>query len=241
MADVREEQAPDQIGTAFAAASARRRLRSRPRVFAFTVAVGAAAVAALLAFSGVFGSAQGSDAAPAATATSTVARRDLVQRSTVPGTLGYADAREVVNYRRDTITSLPDEGGVLRPGAVLYRVNAQPVVLFSGGQPAWRPLAAGVSDGRDVRQLEQNLHELGYDDERQLTIDERFSIATAAAGPARHKRRLGETARYGRTIDAEEALARATAGVGFRSGSACPSGLPPSDGHDVVSDSPRSR
>jgi peptidoglycan hydrolase-like protein with peptidoglycan-binding domain len=138
-------------------------------------------VAALVAFSGVFRSDTSPDAAPVAGATATVARRDLVQRSTVSGTLGYGDGRQVVNYRRGMITSLPDEGLILRPGAVFYRVNDQPVVLLSGSRPAWRPLAEGVSDGRDVRQLEQNLRALGYDDGRELTIDERFSAATAAA------------------------------------------------------------
>jgi peptidoglycan hydrolase-like protein with peptidoglycan-binding domain len=181
MADVGQEQAPDDLGASVGAASARRRLQPGPRVLAFTVAAGAAVVVALLAFGGVFGSAEGSETAPEATTTVTVARRDLVQRSTVSGTLGYGDARQVVDYRRGTITSLPDEGRVLRPGAVLYRVNEQPVVLFSGEKPAWRPLAEGVSDGRDVRQLEQNLRALGYDDERELTIDERFSAATTVA------------------------------------------------------------
>jgi peptidoglycan hydrolase-like protein with peptidoglycan-binding domain len=70
---------------------------------------------------------------------------------------------------------------VLRPGAVLYRVDEQPVVLLSGAKPAWRPLAEGVSDGRDVRQMEQNLRALGYDDEQELTVDDHFDASTAAA------------------------------------------------------------
>jgi putative ABC transport system ATP-binding protein len=159
----------------------RRLPRSRPRALALALAgavVGAAA--ALLALAGVFGSAE-SDAESAPSATAIVARRDLVQRVTVSGTLGYSDTRTLVSYRRGTITSLPEEGRVLRPGAVLYRVDEHPVVLFAGRGPDWRPLAEGVSDGRDVRQLEQNLRALGYDDERELTIDDRFDAATAAA------------------------------------------------------------
>jgi peptidoglycan hydrolase-like protein with peptidoglycan-binding domain len=160
----------------------RRLPRSRARALALALAAAiAATVAVLLALSGVFDSAQSSNAGSAPSATATVARRDLVQRTTVSGTLGYADTRALVNSGRGTITSLPEEGRVLRPGAVLYRVDERPVALFSGSEPAWRPLGEGVSDGRDVRQLEQNLRALGYDDERELTIDERFDSATAAA------------------------------------------------------------
>jgi peptidoglycan hydrolase-like protein with peptidoglycan-binding domain len=167
-----------------AAASATRiwRWLPRSRAGAFALALAATVVAAavaLLTLGGVFGSAN-SDAEPAPSATATVARRDLVQRTTLSGTLGYADTRAIVNSGRGTITSLPEEGRVLRAGAVLYRVDERPVVLLSGSEPAWRPLGAGVSDGRDVRQLEQNLRALGYDDEQELTIDERFDAATTA-------------------------------------------------------------
>jgi peptidoglycan hydrolase-like protein with peptidoglycan-binding domain len=153
------------------------------RVRAIALTLGAAvvaAVAALLARAGVFDSSR-SDANSAATATAAVARRDLVQRTTVSGTLGYRDPRPVVTDRRGTITSLPDEGRVLRPGDVLYRLDEQPVVLLAGSQPAWRTLGVGVRDGRDVRQLEQNLRALGYDDRRELTIDRHYDAATASA------------------------------------------------------------
>jgi peptidoglycan hydrolase-like protein with peptidoglycan-binding domain len=172
----------------------RRLPRSRARALALALAAAiAATVAALLALSGVFDSAQSSNAGSAPSTTATVARRDLVQRTTVSGTLGYADTRAIVNSGRGTITSLPEEGRVLRPGAVLYRVDERPVVLLSGSKPAWRPLGEGVSDGRDVRQLEQNLRALGYDDEQELTIDQRFDAATAAA-IKRWQEALGVTA-----------------------------------------------
>jgi peptidoglycan hydrolase-like protein with peptidoglycan-binding domain len=179
----RPEPAHGQVVMSAHAARASRWLpRLRPRTLALAlVAAVVVAVAVLLSVSGVFDSAAGSDDEPTQTATATVARRDLVQRSTVSGTLGYSDARAIVNYRRGTVTSLPEEGRVLQPGGVLYRVDEEPVVLFLGSQPAWRPLALGVSDGRDVRQLEQNLRALGYDDGRELTIDRRFDAATAAA------------------------------------------------------------
>jgi len=153
----------------------------RRRMLALAAAGAVGGAAALAVVSGLLGSDTSADAAPEATATATVARRDLVQRSTVPGTLGYGDARAVVNYRRAIFTGLADEGRVLRPGAALYRVNEKPVILLAGRQPAWRPLAAGVGEGHDVLQLEQNLLVLGYDAERELTIDTRFDASTAAA------------------------------------------------------------
>jgi peptidoglycan hydrolase-like protein with peptidoglycan-binding domain len=155
--------------------------RMRPRTLALVATGGLAAVVALVVVGNRLDSDTSAGATPAGRSTAIVARRDLVQRSTVSGTLGYADAREVLNSRQGTITSLPEEGRVLSPGAVLYRLDERPVVLLAGSKPAWRPLARGVSDGRDVRQLEQNLRALGYDGERALAIDEHFSAATAAA------------------------------------------------------------
>lgn len=189
--DMQEQKARDEAGTAMGAARAPRRMRRSARAVALALAGAVvAAVAALIAVSGLFGSAEGSDADSAVTATATVARRDLVQRAMVSGTLGYADSRELVSFRRGTITSLSMEGSVLSPGAVVYRVDTRPVVLLAGSQPAWRPLAHGVSVGRDVRQLEQNLRTLGYDKDRTMAIDECFDASTAAA-VARWQQDLG--------------------------------------------------
>jgi peptidoglycan hydrolase-like protein with peptidoglycan-binding domain len=160
---------------------ARRVPRLRPRVLALAAAALLAAACALVALVGLRGSSEGSDSDAQATATARVARRDLVQRHTVSGTLGYADARDVVNSRQGTITSLAEEGSVAGRGAVLYRVDGEPVVLFFGDQPAWRPLETGVTEGSDVRQLEQNLHALGYDDPDELTSDDSFDASTADA------------------------------------------------------------
>ena len=43
---------------------------------------------------------------------------------------------------------------------MLYRVDDRPVVLLCGTVPAYRALHAGVK-GRDVRQLNRNLHRRG--------------------------------------------------------------------------------
>jgi peptidoglycan hydrolase-like protein with peptidoglycan-binding domain len=161
-------------------AGARRPSRMSRRTLALVVAGGITVVVAIVVVTCRLGSDASADAASEATATATVARRDLVQRSSVSGILGYDDTRQLLSSRRGTITSLPEEGSVLSPGAVIYRVDERPVVLLAGSVPAWRPLGEGVSAGRDVRQLEQNLRALGYDD-LDMAIDERFDASTAAA------------------------------------------------------------
>jgi hypothetical protein len=115
-----------------------------------------------------------------AVATATVARRDLVLRDDVEGTLGYGDARTVVASAPGTVTRLPAPGSVVTRGRSLYDVNARGVRLLYGTMPLWRRLAVGVADGADVDQLERNLVELGHDPQG-MTIDEGFDADTAAA------------------------------------------------------------
>jgi peptidoglycan hydrolase-like protein with peptidoglycan-binding domain len=117
-----------------------------------------------------------------ATATATVERRDLVDRDTIQGTLGYADAFTLVAGAAGTITRLPDPGTVVRRGHALYDVDDVPAAwLLYGSLPAWRDFAPGMSDGEDVRQLERNLRALGYDPDHDMTIDDDWTWATTAA------------------------------------------------------------
>jgi peptidoglycan hydrolase-like protein with peptidoglycan-binding domain len=135
----------------------------------------------LAAMLGIGGSAGSDEGSVKSAATAVVARRDLVQRDVVSGTLGYADARGVRGQLSGTITALPEEGAVIGRGDVLYRVDEQPVALFLGDVPLWRALREGVDDGADVKQLELNLRALGYDDDHEMTIDRHFDWATTAA------------------------------------------------------------
>src|SRR5262249_12585875 len=59
--------------------------------------------------------------------------------------------------------------------------NDAPTVLMYGTVPAWRVLQSGVADGPDVRELEWNLVALGYDPDRDITIDDEWTSATTAA------------------------------------------------------------
>lgn len=126
----------------------------------------------------------GSDAQAAegdgATTTTAIERRDLVDRETFSGTLGYGDARSVVNGLDGTITGVADEGAVRERGEVLYRVDEQPVVLMYGATPAYRAMREG-DEGADVLQLERNLVELGFDPDGDIEVDEEFDWATGQA------------------------------------------------------------
>ncbi len=79
------------------------------------------------------------------------------------------------------VTWLPEVGATVGRGDTLYRVDGKPIVLMIGKLPAWRTLKTGVSDGPDVRQLELNLVELGYDPKGKIVVDEHFGPATKAA------------------------------------------------------------
>lgn len=122
--------------------------------------------------------AEGATGARSGGPTVAVARRTLVDRQRVDGTLGYSGTRPAANRLSGTITWLPHTGQVIHPGQTLFRVDGQPVVLMNGGLPAYRDLRSGVADGRDVLQLERGLRALGYD---PGTVDETFTSTTADA------------------------------------------------------------
>ena len=59
-------------------------------------------------------------------------------------------------------TMLPSAGMVVRRGNALYAVDGRPVLLLYGRVPAWRAFRSGMSPGRDVAELNENLGALGY-------------------------------------------------------------------------------
>ncbi len=152
------------------------------------VAVGL--VAAVLGSAGLLAGARsersdagGGDDRQEARSTSSVAvsRQDLVARLEVDGTLGYAGHLTVAGQLQGTVTAVPAAGTVVERGQSLYSVDNRPVTLLYGDLPAWRRLAAGMTDGPDVKQLEENLIALGHATEADLAVDERFTSATTAA------------------------------------------------------------
>jgi hypothetical protein len=96
------------------------------------------------------------------TGTAAVEKGDLKGTTTKTGKLAGTPGAKVPGGPAGTLTSVPDVGTVVKPGEALYRVDDQPVTYFAGVLPQWRPFEAGMTDGPDVMQLEENLHAWGY-------------------------------------------------------------------------------
>jgi hypothetical protein len=104
------------------------------------------------------------------------------------GTLTYESRPDgspyyVVNQAQGVYTELPEIGDRVDCGDVLYRVDEHPVLLLCGAVPAYRALQTGDA-GEDVRQLNGNLHELGYDAKAHVHIEpseSRFTVKTEKA------------------------------------------------------------
>ena len=112
-------------------------------------------------------------------ATAAVERRDLVDRESIAGTLGYADPGTLTAGVAGVLTALRDPGSVVTRGHSLYSVdNAPAAFLLYGDLPAWRDFAPGMTDGEDVRELERNLRALGDD---PGTVDDEWDSDTTAA------------------------------------------------------------
>ncbi len=115
-----------------------------------------------------------------ATSTAEVTRRDLVSRTEVDGTLGFAGELSVINQAQGTVTAVVRPGAIVERGQALYSVANRPVPLLYGALPAWRGLAEDV-DGDDTLQLEQNLVALGHAAESEMLVDGKFTAATTTA------------------------------------------------------------
>src|SRR5438309_1583656 len=155
----------------------------RARIIAVgaVLAVMAAAAAVVLTQSGGHTANAAGSGVPAGFTTATVERRTLTERSTVDGTLGFAETAEIYDRIGGTFTWLPSVGAVISRGGTLFKVNNLPIALMYGSVPAYRALKEGVTDGPDVQELNANLVALGDDPYGAITVNELFSEATAAA------------------------------------------------------------
>ncbi|HEX6356388.1 peptidoglycan-binding protein [Actinophytocola sp.] len=116
--------------------------------------------------------------APPPVATAEVVRTDLALRESLTGELGYGSERTMRGHKQGTITELPGPGTVLDRGKAVYQVDATPVVLFLGGLPLYRDVGPALTDGPDVRLVEENLRALGFGG---FTVDATFTDATENA------------------------------------------------------------
>ena len=152
---------------------------SRP--WRIALVVGAAGVVAAAVAGAAVGLGGGSAGAGRGTgpvlATAPVTRATLTQTQQVNGTLGYGAPVTVTGAGSGVITWLPAPGAVIGRGQPVYKADNQPVPLFYGRLPLYRPLQAGDT-GADVTEVERNLAALGY---TGVTVDGYYTAATAAA------------------------------------------------------------
>jgi hypothetical protein len=117
--------------------------------------------------------------AQVATATAAVSRGTVTERVQIAGVLGYDGSYPVAHQGvPGIVTWVAESGSTVDRGGSLYAVANQPVRLLIGAVPAYRDLAAGMTDGPDVQQLEENLAALGM---RPGRVDTRFTADTQAA------------------------------------------------------------
>jgi peptidoglycan hydrolase-like protein with peptidoglycan-binding domain len=143
------------------------------------VLAGAVVLVAVAATGGVVVTSGANEATPAAQEsaanTMPVEKGELSAMVSLDGTLTYRARSDgspysAINQAGGTYTEVPYEGGKVDCGDVLYRVDDEPVLLLCGTVPAYRDLDTG-DEGKDVRQLNQNLHKLGYDADAGVDID----------------------------------------------------------------------
>lgn len=157
--------------------------RRRARRVGMTATVTALGVAAIGAGTAVVGRPHpASPAAEVTTSTTAVTRGPVAERMRFSGTLGY-DATFQVTHQGDpgVVTAASDAGATIGRGNIVYAVANSPVRLLYGAVPAYRDLRSGVTNGPDVRELEENLVALGLDPGRKIVVDEHFTAATSAA------------------------------------------------------------
>ena len=113
--------------------------------------------------------------------TATVQRTDLTETLTESGQLEYGDSLDIGALLSGTLTWAPPVGTVVTEGERLYRLDADPVLRLDGTVPAWRDLGPSVTNGKDVKQLEEALTDLGYTDDLDMEVDHDWTWVTTIA------------------------------------------------------------
>ncbi|GII52531.1 peptidoglycan-binding protein [Planotetraspora thailandica] len=95
-------------------------------------------------------------------ATTKVAKTNLSDTRTLPGTLGFGLERPVRGAGSGLVTRLPKVGAAVVRGKPLYWVDDRPILVFYGDTPLFRKLDKVGVRGRDVTVVANNLKALGY-------------------------------------------------------------------------------
>lgn len=107
--------------------------------------------------------------------------RQAERKYLISSTVGSGDGESAAG----TIDSIAAAGTPVTTGTVLFWQSYVPVVAIEGDAAAMpaltRDLTIGVSDGADVKLLEQMLVAGGFDPSKSITIDDHFDAATAYA------------------------------------------------------------
>ncbi|MEO3874999.1 peptidoglycan-binding protein [Nonomuraea sp. B12E4] len=116
--------------------------------------------------------------AGAGAATAVVREGPLSSQISTNGTLTYASEKDgqpysAINYANGVYTSLPTAGQIIKCGQTVYRVDGEAVALLCGAKPFYRTLYAGLS-GYDVKQLNNQLRELGYAKSDEIDKDSNY-------------------------------------------------------------------
>ncbi|WNV82059.1 peptidoglycan-binding domain-containing protein [Umezawaea sp. Da 62-37] len=111
--------------------------------------------------------------------TTEVRKGDLVDQQTVTGALAYGTEWSLQGRKQGTVTGLSASGAVVERGQNVYSVDAKQIPLFYGYLPLYRDLQTDMTNGPDVKIVEENLNALGFDDFGEP--DEKFTFWTATA------------------------------------------------------------
>jgi multidrug efflux pump subunit AcrA (membrane-fusion protein) len=123
----------------------------------------------------------GGDTIDGAVTTAEVERQTLTVTEDFDAILGYTTEYDVLGFLGGTLTWAVQAGTVVTSGQLLYETDGtNRAALMYGSRPAWRSLEAEVSNGVDIRQLEENLLLLGYTRKGDV-IDRHWDTDTTAA------------------------------------------------------------
>lgn len=118
---------------------------------------------------------------PVALTTAKVQQLDLTTYDDTTATLGFSTSVTVSSPAAGTVTSVVAGGDTVDAGSVVATIDGAPVVAMVGDIPTYRDLSTSSSDGPDVRELELNLVQLGFDTDHAIVIDNHYDKATKAA------------------------------------------------------------